>query len=610
MVVSIYQKFAIATASLVVFGLEAVDAKSVQASIFADPFSSSYSSQSLGPINLISGGNVPASYGGLTFLDADTLLIGGNANELSAAIYAVDVIRNSSTNRITGYAGPATFFANAPGINSLDPNATSGGIDGGLTIGPGGVVFYSTYGDNSIGQIKPGSTGPDKFIDLTSLGITPSTGGVAFVPDGFPGAGRLKITSYDDNHFYDAVVTPDGNGTFDISIEGDVDLERADRSRGLEGIAYVDASYPGFAAPSILLSEFNSQRVISFEVDALGNPITSTEQDFIVGFPRSGGPEGLVVDPLTGDILLSVYGNELESQVLLITPEAPEPTIPDNNPFDPISSIDLSSGSGLVSGTASTGNQVFSFMAQGGNLLTLDIDVTDILSGTAYTNDDTVLYLYDSEGRILAVGEDKDESLASRILNYLITEDGTYYAAVTTAGNEPILQLGSRFNTLLGFENNGLGNVAFDLSVSSTILPETARLFDIALPDTPSNPFGSFLIDGDQVLFVDLNGSRNTDVTGPLTVIVNPDDYTLTFDNFEFVLQFPGPFPSTDINDIIDIFDEVVVTAIIPPDELIQDIVFSERQEPGQSVPEPTFILGLFAFAGASSVLRFKKYKN
>jgi hypothetical protein len=559
---------------------------------------------------LSSGGNVPASYGGLTFLDSDTLLIGGSANELNAAIYAVDVIRNSTTNRITGYAGAATLFSTAPGINSLDPNATSGGIDGGLTVGPNGVVFYSTYSDNSIGQILPGSTSPDKFIDLTPLGVAPSTGAVTFVPDGLPGAGRLKITSYDANHFYDAVVTPDGNGTYDISIENDIDLNRADPSRGLEGIAYVNTSYPGFSAPSVLLSEFDSQGVVSFEVDALGNPIASTERDFIVGFPSSGGPEGLVVDPVTGDILLSIYGNASASQVLLITPEAPVPNIPDNNPFDAIGSIDLSSGSGSASGAVSTGNQIFSFTAQAGNLLTLDIDVTDILSGTGYTNDDTVLYLYDSQGRILAVGADKDDSLASRILNYLVTQDGTYYAAVTTAGNEPILQLGSRFNTLLGFENNGLGNLTFDLGVSRTVLPDTARLFNVATPDAPSNPLGSFLVDGDQVLFVDLNGSRNTDSTGPLTIMVNPNDNTLTFDNFEFILQFPEPFPSTDIDDILDLLDEVVVTAIIPPDELIQDVVFSERPLPGQSVPEPTAILGLLAVAGASSVLKLKKGKN
>jgi hypothetical protein len=425
----------------------------------------------------------------------------------------------------------------------------------------------------------------------------------------------LKLTSYDTENFYDATVSFNDDGTVSIDSVTEVPLTQEDRSRGLEGITYVDESYPGFDVPSVLLSEFASAKVVAFEVDALGNPVAATEQDFITGFPRTGGgPEGLVTDPLTGDILLSVYGDDAASQVLLITAESPEPTVPDTNPFDAATSLDLSSGLGMGSGAVSTGNQVFTFDAMAGDLLTLDVDVTDVSSGPAYTNDDSVLYLYNSAGQILAVGEDKADSLASRIVNYLIPEDGTYYAAVTSGGNDPIVELGRPFNTLTGFEENGLGDIAFDFSVGSTPLPETARLFDIAFAEEPGNPFGTFLIDGDQVLFIDLNGSRNTDLTGPLSVFVNAEDNTLTFDNFEFVLQFDELFPSNNLNDILDILDEVGVTAIVPPDELIEEIVFSERSLPGasQSVPEPASVLGLLAFGalGASSVLKRKQQQK
>jgi hypothetical protein len=53
-------------------------------------------------------------------------------------------------------------------------------------------VFFD---DNSIGQIKSGSNRPNKQTDLNSLAIAPSVGALAFVPEGFAGASRLKITS-------------------------------------------------------------------------------------------------------------------------------------------------------------------------------------------------------------------------------------------------------------------------------------------------------------------------------------------------------------------------------------------------------------------------------
>ena len=54
---------------------------------------------------------------------------------------------------ITGFDGVATFVATA-GTGSV-------GIDGGLTYGPDDVLFFTTFADNKIGQLKPGSTTPD-----------------------------------------------------------------------------------------------------------------------------------------------------------------------------------------------------------------------------------------------------------------------------------------------------------------------------------------------------------------------------------------------------------------------------------------------------------------
>src|SRR5438876_561984 len=75
-----------------------------------DPFyAGSYTFSDLGSIS-----GVPPSYGGLTlkFDDPNTLLIGGNANEASGALYSVGVTRDVN-NHVTGFSGGASFFANA-----------------------------------------------------------------------------------------------------------------------------------------------------------------------------------------------------------------------------------------------------------------------------------------------------------------------------------------------------------------------------------------------------------------------------------------------------------------------------------------------------------------
>ncbi|HEU4629145.1 MAG TPA: PEP-CTERM sorting domain-containing protein [Gemmatimonadaceae bacterium] len=252
-------------------------------------FSSAYSTTTLGTPT-----GVPAQLGGLTFLagDANTLLIGGSANQPGGAIYSIGVVRDPVTHSITGFSGPASVFATAPNI------------DGGLSYGPGGVLFATGYPNNTLLQYLPGSSAPDKIINLSSLpgtDVSSSVGGLAFVPSGYPGAGGLKIFSYTSNRFYSAVLTADGSGTYDIS---DVILE-ATLGGGLEGMVYVPMGSAGFTSTSVLVTEYSSGKVGAYDVDADGNPIVGTRRDFITGL---NGAEGAVIDPLTGDFLFSTFG--------------------------------------------------------------------------------------------------------------------------------------------------------------------------------------------------------------------------------------------------------------------------------------------------------------
>lgn len=267
---------------------------------FGAAFAGSYACTTLG-----TPGTVPANLGGITFLDNDTLLIGGAANVGSGAIYSIDVTRDAS-NHITGFSGPQSFFAAAPNI------------DGGLSFGPGGVLFATTYANNNLLQYLPGSTAPDRTINLGTIGIASSVGTLAFVPTGFGGAGNFKIASYSGGGFYDVPLIADGaTGLFNL---GPATLT-AQPNRGPEGIVYVTGANAGFTSNSLLLSEYSSGTIGAYTIDANGNPIVSSRRDFLTGL---SGAEGAVIDPLTGDFLFSTFGGG--NQVVVISGFVAPPT--------------------------------------------------------------------------------------------------------------------------------------------------------------------------------------------------------------------------------------------------------------------------------------------
>ena len=200
-------------------------------------------------------GNTPSLYGSLTFKNADPskALIGGNANVAAAFINEVTATRDAGQH-ITGFTG-GTQFATAPGlVGGGTSGQAQGGIDGGLTYGPNNVLFYTTFPDNGLGQIKSGSTAPDKLIDLyattgwtsTAGGQAGSTGALQFVPSGFPGAGKLKICSWAEGIWHSATVAADGTGTYNISIQSHITI-----GHDIEGIMYLKSG----AAEPLLQSQ-------------------------------------------------------------------------------------------------------------------------------------------------------------------------------------------------------------------------------------------------------------------------------------------------------------------------------------------------------------------
>jgi hypothetical protein len=297
----------------------ALIASSAEATTLIDPaYSSVYTANDLGPVP---GLNIP--YGGLTLKpgDPNTLLIGGDANTASGAIYSIGVIRDSN-NHIIGVSG------------SVSPYAQGAYNDGGLLYGPGGVLFAARWPVNELGESKAGSFTTDKIIDFSTFGTFASGESLSafnFVPPGFPGAGRMKLVTWQEGQWFDATLTPDGSGAFDLA--GVTNVPGSNLPGGPEGFIYVPAGSPLFPQPTLLVSEWSDDKVVAYDLDSNGNPIVASRRLFIDSTTTVGfGPEGAFIDPLTGDFLFSDFVGDPtlnEDQVIVVRGFVPPNAVPE-----------------------------------------------------------------------------------------------------------------------------------------------------------------------------------------------------------------------------------------------------------------------------------------
>lgn len=235
-------------------------------------------------------GNVPglSSYGGTAFspTNPNVLLV---APYPTTTIVSIPLTRNTQ-GFITGFGAATTV-------------ATVGGTDGGLAVGPNGVLFATWYGPNRLSQIRAGSTSTDRVDDLGPLGVGGSVGTCAFVPAGLPGAGRFKVCSWSGSTVYDLPLTPDGNGTFTpgtasagVVVPG-----------GPEGMVYLPTTMP-LIGGKLLLAEWGPGILSIYDIDANGDPIPATRTALAGGAPGFGGG---ALDPVTGDVVFLGGAGEL-----------------------------------------------------------------------------------------------------------------------------------------------------------------------------------------------------------------------------------------------------------------------------------------------------------
>jgi hypothetical protein len=254
---------------------------SLLAQTVAAPFNALYTVQNIGTIP-----GLASNWGAITFDhdDPNVLLCTRWATVGVQNLFAIRVVRDAQ-GHVTGFTGPLT------------PRAQADHIDGGLDHHPGGVLFYTRYPSgtvgNGIGQFKPGSTVPDRVDPV----LGPNwIGGLAIVPLNLPGGGRLKTLRWPGGQWTDALLAPDANGTFDILGE----TQTATLTGGPDGFAYVPREAPLFQGADVMVAEFNTSTLATYQVDAQGDPIAATRQVFATGL---GSTFALTVDPVTHDLV-------------------------------------------------------------------------------------------------------------------------------------------------------------------------------------------------------------------------------------------------------------------------------------------------------------------
>ncbi|MFW5718077.1 MAG: DVUA0089 family protein [Spirochaetota bacterium] len=138
---------------------------------------------------------------------------------------------------------------------------------------------------------------------------------------------------------------------------------------------------------------------------------------------------------------------------------------------------------GIASGEVADRFASFVFTAEEAGPVTVEVDVTETRPGLEYEDEDSVLFLFDERGCLLADNDDGPYGLASMLNGVEIPEPGAYYLVVTTHPRFAETEASGMF---AGFDEPGLSSIAFDLIVetgSRDIEPEQGPEIAYTLSD-------------------------------------------------------------------------------------------------------------------------------
>ena len=234
-----------------------------------------------------------------------------------AAVFTATVTRDSEGN-VTGFGTFTQVFA--------FPN-----LDTGLIFSPAGdALFFFAEG---IGHRQTNGTievvEPDSDFDY---------GGLAFLPPGYPNAGDILFSSYNENIVYQHGVTADGDGSYTVEALGTswADLSAAFEDDGQIGDIILLAQ--GLLAGNAMIAVYGDEpdasepvTLVYFPVGADGLPAGSgapTPTTFATGVP---GAWGVSEDPVTGNLWLVDFDADPGGDLAfyqIAGPDLPAPATP------------------------------------------------------------------------------------------------------------------------------------------------------------------------------------------------------------------------------------------------------------------------------------------
>ncbi len=134
--------------------------------------------------------------------------------------------------------------------------------------------------------------------------------------------------------------------------------------------------------------------------------------------------------------------------------------------------IDFVGGRGIGEGSVARSFDAFWFELQEGARISMEILVTEEREGVRFTDDDSMLFLFDSRGKLLASDDDGGPGSTSRIDEIRLEGGNRYYAVVTTFPNEPETSPGGVFDTL---GDLGSSDISFELHIRKLADGETGK---------------------------------------------------------------------------------------------------------------------------------------
>lgn len=206
---------------------------------------------------------------------------------------------------------------------------------------------------------------------------------------------------------------------------------------------------------------------------------------------------------------------------------------------DAATEIDFVGGRGIGEGSVAQSFEAFWFEVEEDTRVSLEVRVTEERQGVRFADDDSMLFLFDSRGKLLASNDDGGPGSASRIDEILLVRGTRYYAVVTTFPNEPETTPGGVFDTLA---NLGSSNISFELHIRKLTDGETGRrlmgtltsgarglaIFQGARPfelDGNSGTAEGIVGRGHEVFYFDLTESSAVSLEVVVTAVYQGSDY-------------------------------------------------------------------------------------